>query len=447
LEGTSLSDREMEILRLVATGATNQQIARGLVISANTVKVHLRNIYAKLGVQSRTEATMVAVRQGWVTVPRAVGAILEPEVLEATTEPAPTVLDLATPSPAPTWSRVSPVKRLGLLAALLVALLLAVLPEVLEGQGNNGVPNPIQGVFPTATAPTGAPAARWRTRAQMPTPRDGLAVVEFRGLIYAIGGVDNDGVTGKVEVYDPQTDSWTVRRAKPVPVAFAQAVAVGDKIYVPGGIGSDQQAQDVLEIYDPAQDRWETGETLPRALGAYAAAAQGENLFLFGGFDGQAYLNSVYHYDVQSGRWEERKPMTQARGFLGAAAMGDLIYVVGGLDGDSESRRCDIYDPASDTWTPRAWMHAGRGGLALVAVREHLYAVGGGMEGYLASGERYDRRLDEWTRIETPVTAEWWGLGAAYVKPNIYAIGGWSGGNLSTNESYQALFQQVIGSP
>lgn len=63
---TELSEREHEILQLVASGLSNAQIAKALVISQNTVKVHLRNIFDKLQVQSRTEAAIYGVRQGWV---------------------------------------------------------------------------------------------------------------------------------------------------------------------------------------------------------------------------------------------------------------------------------------------------------------------------------------------------------------------------------------------
>lgn len=61
-----LTARELEILRLVANGWTNRRIAHELVISERTVKFHLGNVYRKLGVSSRTEAALVAIRWGWI---------------------------------------------------------------------------------------------------------------------------------------------------------------------------------------------------------------------------------------------------------------------------------------------------------------------------------------------------------------------------------------------
>ena len=55
-----LTMREIEILRLVATGMTNREIAATLVVSDHTVRRHLQNIFAKLGVSSRAAATAFA---------------------------------------------------------------------------------------------------------------------------------------------------------------------------------------------------------------------------------------------------------------------------------------------------------------------------------------------------------------------------------------------------
>jgi DNA-binding NarL/FixJ family response regulator len=62
-----LTEREAEVLRLLAQGQANKEIARSLNISEKTVKVHVSNILSKLGVQSRTQATLYAIRVGLVS--------------------------------------------------------------------------------------------------------------------------------------------------------------------------------------------------------------------------------------------------------------------------------------------------------------------------------------------------------------------------------------------
>lgn len=60
-----LSERETEVLRLLARGLTNKDIAQTLMLSVRTVEAHLRNVYGKLGVRSRTEAALWAVGHGY----------------------------------------------------------------------------------------------------------------------------------------------------------------------------------------------------------------------------------------------------------------------------------------------------------------------------------------------------------------------------------------------
>jgi DNA-binding NarL/FixJ family response regulator len=60
----SLTEREREVLVLVADGLSNQQIADALVISERTARTHVSNILSKLGVASRTQAALLAIREG-----------------------------------------------------------------------------------------------------------------------------------------------------------------------------------------------------------------------------------------------------------------------------------------------------------------------------------------------------------------------------------------------
>jgi two-component system NarL family response regulator len=61
-----ISDREAGVLRSLAKGYSNKEIAANLFISEDTVKTHLKNLFAKLGVQDRTSAVIAAIRHGIV---------------------------------------------------------------------------------------------------------------------------------------------------------------------------------------------------------------------------------------------------------------------------------------------------------------------------------------------------------------------------------------------
>jgi DNA-binding NarL/FixJ family response regulator len=64
-----LTAREQEVLKLIAAGASNKDIAGQLFIAEKTVKAHVSSLLAKMGVQSRTQAALYAVQKGWCTLP------------------------------------------------------------------------------------------------------------------------------------------------------------------------------------------------------------------------------------------------------------------------------------------------------------------------------------------------------------------------------------------
>ena len=68
--GVALSDRERDVLQRVADGASNDEIGTQLGISARTVESHLRRLFDRTGVTSRTELTARALREGWLEMTR-----------------------------------------------------------------------------------------------------------------------------------------------------------------------------------------------------------------------------------------------------------------------------------------------------------------------------------------------------------------------------------------
>lgn len=418
----SLTERELEILRLVATGASNQQIARELFISVNTVKVHLRNIFAKLGVQSRTEATLYAIREGWIE------GVQLPEEIE-------------TPQAKPrfTW-RVA-------VAIVAVAALLAtaiISQAIIRSSSNLAL------LTPEAIAATvSASVQRWQARAPLPTPRSGLALVAYEGQIYAIGGESADGVTGAVERYDPEADSWTSLADKPTAVADIAAALIGGEIYVPGGRTILGSPIEIVEAYNPETNTWERKAPLPVALSAYALAALEGKMYIFGGWDGSVYVNSVYEYDPAQDVWTAKTPMPTARGFAGAAVADGKIYVIGGYDGQKDLAVNEEYVPSQDDgernpWTVKSPMPQGRAGCGVAVAANIIHVIGGGWDREVANGVKYNVRTDEWETFDVPVSGQWRSLGLALLDTEIYAVGGWNGSYLDTNQEYKAIYTVIL---
>lgn len=421
-----LSERELEILQLVAAGLSNKEIATRLFLSVNTVKVHLRNIFGKIGVQSRTEASMYAVAQGWLAVP-----LVPAEAPQAPAEAPQAPAASQAARPALPWP-----KRLALVLSVLLAGLGLALTWPRSGPaGSAGLPGLSEKQPAALVSASDAGGSNWQVRAQLPTPRGRLAVAAVRRKLYAIGGFTLTGVSGAVEVYDPQENDWSPAASKPLPISNISAAVLDERIYVPGGCDADGLPSNAVEVYDPALDRWSSDVApLPAGVCAYAAAAYAQKLYVFGGSNGQSYLASSYAYDPQADRWTAVAPMPTPRGFAAAAVLGDVIYVVGGHDGQRDLAVCEWYRPQADEWGSCAPLAVGRAGLGLVALDNALYAIGGGWNGYLAFGERYTPQQARWSPMATPLIGQWRNLAAATLDSDIYALGGWSGqAPLSTN--------------
>jgi len=441
-----LSERELEILKLVATGLSNKEIASQLSLSPATVKVHLRNIFAKLGVQSRTEATLVAIQRGYVSVPSTAVPVNE-EVADTSEEtvgaggaigaeePVGTVV-VAAPAieiepPLPIGRRVA----LIVIALIVLSLALIAVPRG-SAQSDSGPCDPFVDTCSTANGVSPVNQTDWQPAAQMSLARGRLAVAAVGSEVVAIGGHTPSGVTGLVEIWDSVKKQWRTGQTKPIPVANIGAAALNGEIIVPGGYTAAGAPTSVVEAYDVISDTWTSLAPLPAPRFAQAVATYNGKVYVFGGWDGRAYVNTTFIFDPKLDRWTTGAPLPVGRGFAGAATMNDAVYVVGGYADDHELDRCDRYLPKEDRWETCAPLSVARGGLSLVPVAGHLYALGGGWTGYLTFNERYNPAADSWSIVPTPFTGQWRGLGATNIGNDIYALGGWNGQYLSTVEKY-----------
>lgn len=444
-ENTELSEREIEILRLAATGASNKEIALQLTISPNTVKVHLRNVFAKIGAASRTEATLIAIRMG----------LVEQEAAQLSQVPEPTAIVPAEPvmiSAVPA-RRLQPQQRLWLTLATLGLAALALITGGLA-LTRSGPFTPIPS--PTPFQPTAAPTLeirRWLEVSALPGGRSGMASAVYEGAIYLFGGQTSQGTTAATLRYRPSPGGWETLADKPTPVSDIQAVLIGDLIYVPGGKDRAGKPVSQLAVYSPRLNRWETLAPLPMAVSGYSLAASEGRLYLFGGWDGSAYSAAVYSYNPADNTWQTRAALPSPRGLTAAALVENKIYVIGGTDGKEALRNVLVYFPQRDQpgdhpWDERAPLSEGRYGMGSTSLANVIYLVGG-INDTKKPGElppvQYQTLTDRWSTFDRPGVAVGDQPAVLALDTRLHILGGiGTGGPDARHLTYQAIYTIVL---
>jgi DNA-binding CsgD family transcriptional regulator len=416
---TELSEREREILRLVATGAGNKEIASKLFISPNTVKVHLRNIFTKINAASRTEATLYAMRNGMID---RVPADLEIPASETQTVPAGWLTHR--------W-RLALAGSLGLVIILIIVIFIS-----LGSTTANAQPTPL---------PAGI--MRWQESTSLPTPLEAAAATTYENAIYLFGGKGKEGpaIGGYRFTND---EGWKKLTDKPTPVSQVQAAVLGELIYIPGGALADGSPSDVLEVYDPRLDHWEKLAKLPAPRSAYALAVVEGRLYLFGGWDGKQFTANVYTYDPLTDTWTERSPMPHACGFAGAGSIGSKVYIIGGYDGVSALASVLIYYPGRDRPGETAWgegtpLPAARYAMGSTGLADSVYIIGGisNKPDQLLLPLQYLAQEDRWLTFDAPLAPIGANISLAPLGNYLHLFGGTSANvPMDTHLVYQAIF-------
>lgn len=439
MDENPLSSRESEILELLAQGKSNKEIASDLVISVNTVKVHISNIFQKLGISSRAEAIMYALEKGIIETPRQ--ELTEPQVITEIVE-----------AELPKW--LLWLKKYWWIPSLLLIGLIFALSFIFSRSAFLAKPTPSPDPLQAILSQN-----RWQDLELLKPARTGLAAVAYRNHIYAIGGESLEGISALNQSFNLKTNRWVQLTAKPSPVKNAAALEISGKIYVFGGELADGSTSNVIEVYDTANDTWESKTPAPIGLSRYAATIYEGNIYVFGGWNGNTLSNQTLVYDPSLDKWHTAPSSPKA--FLDAFALtaNDRIMLLGGKESNGKPSLTDlkaittlrIFSPDLESIDKSQWSEP----LEVFQAKEIIAAQNMGDSIVVFSRLEEEKTLISYYSLQTEAWMHAEGSSSSYFKERsglanisgaVYFIGGQdeSGAFSEDFKRYQAIFSIML---
>lgn len=315
-----------------------------------------------------------------------------------------------------------------------------------------------------AVAPAQQVGHVWTRLADAPIPRYEGPMVPIDGRLYVFGGFTSSigATTTRVDIYDPNTNTWTQGSDLPTAVTHAPLVRDGRKLWLIGGFVGSQPGVATRDVwvYDIDANTWTPGPQLPRPIAAGGAGIIGTHLHYFGGVEIDRDTNTGDHWVldllVPQAGWVAAAPMPEPRCHLSGVALNGLLYSLGGQyrhDNHPEDQVfVHVYDPGTGAWI---------GGPSLPAPRSHAepgtYVMNGRI--YMSGGKSspqlqfslsdvfvFDPATQQWT-FGVPLPSPRYGCGVQPLGDYVYFSMGVMSFNQPTVMTYRRHKDAVMPNP
>ncbi len=129
----------------------------------------------------------------------------------------------------------------------------------------------------------------------MPTARTALTSSVVNGKIYVLGGDNSNGIFDIVDIFDPETNSWSAGPPMPTACLGLSSCVVNGEIYTIGGINGGYL--NTVEIFDPATNSWNFGLPMPSTRLDITSSVVSGKIYAIGGSTGKVVVGTVEIFD------------------------------------------------------------------------------------------------------------------------------------------------------